>query len=167
MDMPPPCMVDHPGSYLYETPDYRVYRWPDALPPECTVADHMEQIIGETSEEKPRLIGCETMTACLIPAKGVLPLFYPVLNLGAAIVCRDHLFSLRIRVGHNETDTREEFTHMPFDFTDNPSGFIPSLRLVMELDHPNLYPALCWTTDRALQMGCDELLEAAVAGKPN
>ena len=106
-------MVDHPGSYLYETPDYRVYRWPDALPPECTVADHIEQIIGETSEEKPRLIGCEAMTACLIPAKGVLPLFYPLLNPGAAIACRDHLFSLKIRVGHYKSDTGEKFTHMP------------------------------------------------------
>jgi hypothetical protein len=32
---------------------------------------------------------------------------------------------LEMRVGHNETNTREEFTHMPFYLTDNPSRLIP------------------------------------------
>ncbi|HYA40702.1 MAG TPA: hypothetical protein VEF34_05340 [Syntrophobacteraceae bacterium] len=53
MDMPPPGMVDHPGPNLYETPDYRVDGWPDALPPECGIPDHVEQIVGKASDEKP------------------------------------------------------------------------------------------------------------------
>ena len=125
----------------------------------------MEQITGETSEEKPRLIGCEAMTACLIPAKGVLPLFYPVLNLGAAIVCRDRLFSLKIRVGHNKSDTGEKFTHMLFDIADNPSGLIPFFRLVMKLNHLHLYAARWGATDGALQVRQDDPLQAIVAGK--
>jgi hypothetical protein len=30
-------MVDHPGSYLYKPPDYRIYGWSDALAPECRI----------------------------------------------------------------------------------------------------------------------------------
>jgi len=72
-----------------------------------------------------------------------------------------------IRVSHNETDTREEFTNMPFYLTNNASGLIPTFSLVMELDDPHLYPALWGTTDGALQVGLDVLFEAAVAGNPN
>ena len=57
MDIPLPGMVDHPGSHLYETPDYRVYGWPDALPPECSITDHVEEIVGKASYEKPCLNG--------------------------------------------------------------------------------------------------------------
>ena len=56
---------------------------------------------------------------------------------------------------------------MPFYFTNNASGLIPTFSLVMELDDPHLYPALWGTTDGALQVGLDVLFEAAVAGKPD
>ena len=72
-----------------------------------------------------------------------------------------------IRIGHNKTDTREELTNMPFDLTDNPSGLIPFLRLVMKLDHPNLYAALWRTTGGPLQVRQDVSLQTIVAGKPN
>ncbi len=74
---------------------------------------------------------------------------------------------MKIRVGHNESDTREELSHVPFDFTDNPSGFVPSLRLVLELDYPNLYAALWGTTGGPFQVRQDVPLQAIVAGKPN
>ncbi len=102
-----------------------------------------------------------------MPSKGVLSLFYPVFNLGTAIVDRNYFVRLKIRVGHNESDTGEEFTHVPFDFIDNPSGLIPTFSLVMELDHSNLYPALWGTAGGALQVRQDATLEAVVAGKPN
>ena len=44
-------MVDHSGPNLYETPDDRVYRWPDALPPEGRITDHVEQVIGKTPHD--------------------------------------------------------------------------------------------------------------------
>ena len=72
-----------------------------------------------------------------------------------------------IRIGHNKTDTREELTNMPFDLTNNPSGLIPTLRLVMELYYPHLYPALWGTTDGALQVRQDATLETVVAGNAN
>ncbi len=57
MDMPLSGMVDHSGPNLYKPPDDRVYGWSDALPPERRITDHVEQVICETSDEKPCLIG--------------------------------------------------------------------------------------------------------------
>jgi hypothetical protein len=102
----------------------------------------MEQVIGEASGEEPCLIRCEAMAACLVPAEGISPLFDPVFNLGTTVVDRDNLLRFKIRVTHNETNTSEELTNMPFDFTDNPSGLIPFVGLVMKVDHPDLYAAL-------------------------
>ncbi len=124
----------------------------------------MEQIIGETSDEKPDLIRCKSMAARLVPSEGVLSLLYPVFDLSPTIVDRDHLFRFKIRVGHNKSDTGEELTNMPFYLTDNPSGVTPALRLVMELDHPNLYPAPWGATGGSLQVGLDVLFEAVVGG---
>ena len=156
MDIPLPGMVDHSGPNLYKPPDDRVYGRLDALAPERRIPDHVEQIIGKTSDEKPCLIGCKPMATRLVPSEGVLSLFYPVFNLSPTIVDRNYLVRFKIRVGHNKSDTREEFTHMPFYFTDNPSGLIPALCPVMELDHPHLYAALWGTTDGPLQVrsGC-------------
>jgi len=79
-------MVDHPGSNLHKPPDYRVYGWPDALPPERGIPDHVEQIVTQTSDEKPCLIRCEAMAARFVQPEGVFPFFYPVLNLTPAFV---------------------------------------------------------------------------------
>jgi hypothetical protein len=54
---------------------------------------------------------------------------------------------------------------MPFYLTDNPSGFIPFLRLVMKLDHPYLNATLWRATCGPLGVRLDELLEAVAAGK--
>ncbi|MGA2402143.1 MAG: hypothetical protein ABSG91_10595 [Syntrophobacteraceae bacterium] len=72
------------------------------------------------------MIGCKPMATCLVPSEGILPLFDPVFNLSTTIVNPNYLARFKIRVCHNESDTRKEFTHMPFYFTDHPSGFIPS-----------------------------------------
>ena len=106
----------------------------------------MEQVIRKTSDEKPCLIGCEPMATCFVPAEGVLSFFDPVFNLSTAIVNRNYSLRFEMRVGHNKSNAGEEFTHMPFDFTDNPSGFIPFLSLVMKLYHPYLYAAFWRTT---------------------
>jgi hypothetical protein len=56
---------------------------------------------------------------------------------------------------------------MPFDLTDNSSGLIPFLGLVLELDHLDLYAALGRATGSASRSVEYAALEAAVAGKPN
>jgi len=135
------------------------------LSPVRSVTDHMEQVIRQTSDDEPCLICCKPMTTRLVPSQGILSLFDPVFNLGTTIVDRNHLVRLKIRVCHNESDTRKEFTHVPFDFTDDPSGIIPSLRLVLELDHPDLYAALWRATGGPLQVRRDVPLQTVVAGK--
>jgi len=167
MDIPPSGMVDHSGPNLYKPLYNGVYGWLNALAPERGIPNHVEQVIGKASYEQPGLIGRKPMATRLVPSECVLPLFYPVFNLGTPIVNRNYLVCFNIRVGHNEADTREEFTRVPFDFTYNPSRFIPSLRLVMKLDHPNLYPAPWGATDGRLQVRQDVPLQAIVAGKPN
>jgi hypothetical protein len=160
-------MVDHSGPNLYKSLDYRVYGWFDALAPECRIPNHVEQIVGKTSDKKPCLIGCEAMATRLVPPEGILPFFNAVFNLGTPILNRNYLVRLKIRVGHNKSDTGKEFTHVPLYFTDDPSGFVPFLRLVLKLDRPNLYPAPWGATDGALQVRQDVPLQAIVAGKPN
>ena len=44
-------MVDDPGPNLYKPPDYGLYRRLDSLAPERRVPDHVEQVIGEASDE--------------------------------------------------------------------------------------------------------------------
>ena len=135
-------MIGRLSPNLDEPPDHRVHGCSDALPPEHSIPDHVEQVIRKTSCEKPCLIRCEAIATRLIPPEGVLPLFDPVFNLSSTTVNRNYLACFNIRFSHNETDTREEFTHTPFDFKDNPSRFIPFLRLVTQLDHPHLHSAL-------------------------
>jgi hypothetical protein len=56
---------------------------------------------------------------------------------------------------------------MPLYLTDNPSGFIPFLHLVMEFDHLYLNVTLWRTTCGPLQVRLNKLLEAVVARKPD
>ncbi len=104
------------------------------------------------------------MATRLVPSEGVLPFLYPVFNLSTTIVSRNYLVFFKIRVGRNESGTREELTRVPFYFTDHPSGFIPAICLIMELDRTHLYPALWGTTDRAFQVTLDVLFKAVVGG---
>ena len=99
----------------------------------------------------------------LVPSEGVLPLFYPVFDLSPPVVDLDYSLRFHVRVGHDKSDTREKFVHMPFDFADNPSGSILALRLVTELDHLHLHPSF-GGRGGTLQMGFNQLLEAVVAG---
>jgi hypothetical protein len=95
----------------------------------------VKQVIRKTSDEEPCLIGCEAMAARFVPPESVFSFLYPVFDLSPPIVDRDYSFCFHVRVGHDESDAREEFPDMPFYFADNPSGLIPFLSLVMKLDH--------------------------------
>jgi hypothetical protein len=160
-------MVDHSGPNLYKPPDYRLYGRLDALAPKRHIPDHVKQIVGKTSDEKPGLIGCEAVATRFVPAEGVLPFFYPVFDLSSTIVNRNYLLRFKVRVGHDKSDTGKKFTHMPFDFTDNPPGLNLFLRLVLKLDHPDLHAALWRATGGPLQVRRNVHLQAIVAGKPN
>jgi hypothetical protein len=165
MNMPSSGMVDHSGPNLHKPPDYGLYGRLYPLAPECTIPDHVEQVVGQASDKKPRLIRCKSVATRLVPAEGIFPFFYPVFNLGAAIVNRNYPFRFKMRVGHDKSDAGEEFTRMPFYFTDNPSRLIPFLRLVIKFDHPYLNAALWGATCGPVQVRLDELLEAVIAGK--
>ena len=167
MDVPPPGVVDHPGSNLHKPPNDRINGRLDALAPERRIPNHVEQIVGQTSDEKPCLICCKPMAARFVPSKRIFPLLYPVLDLSPPIVDRDYSLCFHVRVGYNKSDTGEEFPNMPFDLADNPSGLIPFLGLVLELDHLDLYAALWRATGGPLQVRQDDLLQAVVGRKTN
>ena len=103
----------------------------------------------------------------LVPSECVLPFFYVVFNLCTAIANRNYLVCFKVRVGHNKSDTRKKFSYVPLYLTNNLPGLIPALRLVIKLDHPNLYPALWWTTDSASRSVEYAPLQTVVAGKPD
>ncbi|HOI94300.1 MAG TPA: hypothetical protein PK250_06295 [Syntrophobacter fumaroxidans] len=127
----------------------------------------MEQIVGKTSYKEPSLIGRKPTAARFVPSQGVLSLFYPVFDLSPTIVDRDYLLCFKFRVGHNKSDTWKKFTHMPFDFADNPSGPIPALCPVLEFNHLDLNAAFRGTTNGPFQVRSDEPFQATVAGNPN
>jgi hypothetical protein len=158
-------MIDDSGPNFYQPPDYRFYGWLDALTPERRVPDHVEEVIGHASDKKSCLICREAMAARLVPSERVLPLLDPVFNFGTTIVDLDYLFRFDVRVGYDESDTGKEFAHMPFYLTDNPSGLVPFLGLIIKLDHPYQSAALWRTTCGPLQVRLDELLQDVVAGK--
>jgi len=167
MNIPSSGMVDHSGPNLDKPSDYRLYRRLDSLPPECAVPDHVEQIVGQTSDEKPRLIRCKPPATCLVPSEGVLPFFYPVFNLTPTVVCGNYFVRFKLGVGHNKSDAREEFAGVPFNLADNPPRLIPFLRLVMKLDHPYPNAALWRTTCGPLGVRQDDLPQAVVDRKQN
>ncbi len=144
-------MLDYPGPNLDEPPDDRVYGYLNTLAARSCIQDHVEQVIRKTSDEKPCLISCKPMATRLVPSQCILPLFDPVFNLSTAIVNRNCLVCFKIRVGHNKSVMWGKFTHMPFDLTDNLSGLMPALSLVMELNDAHLYTGLWWTTGGSLQ----------------
>jgi len=150
--IPSSGMVDHSGPNLYKPSDYGLYGRFDALAPECATPDHVEQVVGQASDEKPCLIRCKPMATCFVPSEGVLPFLYPVFDLSPPIVSRNYLFSFHTGVGHDKPDTRKQFTHMPLYLTDNPSGPVPFFSLVLELGHPDLYAALWRATGGPLQV---------------
>lgn len=150
MDIPPSGMVDHIGSYLQKSPDDRLYGRLDAIAPKCAVPGHLEQIAGKTSDQKLCPIQCKSMAPHLVRSKGIFSLFDPVFDLGPP-VDRDYPLCLHLRVGHNQTNSKEEFTHMPFNFANNPSGYTPFLYLVVKLDHLNLCAALSKTIGGSLR----------------
>ena len=160
-------MVDHSGAYFYKPPDNRVYGRLDAFAPERRITNHVQQVVGKTSDEKPCLISCEAMAARLVPPQSVFPLLYPVFDLSPPIVDRDYSLCFHVRVGHNKSGTRKEFSHMPFYLADNSSGLIQFLGLVLELDHLHLYSVLWGTAGRPLQVRQNVPLQAIVTGKPN
>ena len=71
MEVPhaPRGMVDHAGPDLYKPPDDRLYGRFDILATERRIPDHMEQIIGKTSDEKPCLISRKPMATRFVPLK--------------------------------------------------------------------------------------------------
>jgi hypothetical protein len=71
------------------------------------------------------------------------------------------------QIAGKTSDTREEFTNVPFYFTNSSSGLIPALSLIMELDHPHLYAGLWGTTGSASRSVEYVPFQAAVAGNPN
>src|SRR5208283_4126448 len=105
MYMPSSGMVDHPGPNLYNPPDDRVYGRSDALSPESRITDHVEQIVGKTSDQKPCLIRGKPMATRLVPSERVLPFLYPVFDLSPTIVDRDQSLCFHVRVGHDKSDT--------------------------------------------------------------
>lgn len=53
-----------------------------------------------------------------------------------------------VGVGHNKSDSREEFAHVPFYFTDNPSELIPAHRLFVSAAILNFVsPEFCCIKD--------------------
>jgi len=90
MDIPPPGMVRHPGPNLHKPSDDRVYGRLYAPAPECRIPNHVQQIVGAISDEKPCLIGCKPMAARLVPSEGVPSLFHPeedVISEGVSLFC--------------------------------------------------------------------------------
>ena len=103
MDLPLPGMIHHLGPNLHKPLDERVYGRLDTLAPECRIPNHVEQIVGKTSDKKPCLIGCKPMATRLVPPECVLPLFDQVFNLSSTIVARDYPFYSAKCSGHSHS----------------------------------------------------------------
>jgi hypothetical protein len=92
-----------PWPQPYKPLNHRVDGWLRALAPKRRSPDHVEQIEGKMSCEKPFLIGCEAPVTRFVPSQALLPLFCPVFNLGPTIVDRDYRLCYKSCVGQNKS----------------------------------------------------------------
>ncbi len=95
------------------------------------------------------------MTAGLVPAKGVLAFFDPILHVTPAVVGLDHLGLGQTGVGHDETDPGEELPGVPFDLADHPARLGPTFSLVTEINDLDLDAAFGRPADRSPKMRFD------------
>ena len=89
--MPLSGMIGDPGPDLDEPFDQPLDRAPHSLALDVEPAEHVKQVVSQSSHLEAGLIGSEAVAAGLVPAKGVLPLLDSVLNISSAIVDLHHL----------------------------------------------------------------------------
>ena len=102
----------------------------------------------------------------LIPAKSLLALLDPVLNIDPAVIDLDHLGLGQPGVGHDEIGPREQLASMSFDLADHPPRLVPVFGLVAEVDDPDLDAVLGWPAYRSPEMGFDQLFKVLVGREP-
>ena len=105
--------------------------------------------------------------ARLVPAQRVLPLFDSILNVPASVVNLDHLPGRKLGIGHDKPDPWEEFSVVPLDFGNHPALSIPSLRLVPEINQPDLNSTLGRSPHRMSQILVDESVQHRIGRKPD
>ena len=91
MDLPPSPMKGHFSPNLDQPLDDPLDRTPDTFADDVERPEHMKEIVSDHAHEQPGLIGLEPVTACFVPAKGILALFDPILHIAPAVVDLDHL----------------------------------------------------------------------------
>ena len=57
---------------------------------------NMQEVVCQKAHLQPSLIGLKSMTTGLVPAQGVLSLFYPILDIGSAVIDCDHLLRRQV-----------------------------------------------------------------------
>jgi len=91
--------------------------------------------------------------------EGVFPFLDSRFSIsGSAVVDQDPVFGFKSQVGHNESDTGKEFPQMPLDFAHHSPWLEPAIRLVLELDHLHVHPALGRRPGWSLEVAFDESL---------
>ena len=163
--MPLPGVIGDPGPDLDEPFDQPLDRAPDPLALDVEPAEHVKQVVGQGSHLEAGLIGPEAVAASLVPAKSVLPLLDPVLDISPTIVDLHHLHPREPKVGHDEIDFGEHLPWGPFQFADHPAGPRPALGTVVEIENLDLRPPLGRAANGPCEMGINESLQVLILGQ--
>ena len=82
----------------------------------------MQEVVGQTPNFQPGLIGLKALPAGLVPVQGVLPLLDPVFDLGPAVIDLDHLPGREPGVADHKADPEEQLPPVPFNLGHHPAG---------------------------------------------
>jgi hypothetical protein len=81
MTWPPPAEIRDLRSNLDQTLDEPFHSAFDFFAHEVELPEHDQDIISQNPHKQPGQVGCESMATRLVPAKRVLTLFDPILNI--------------------------------------------------------------------------------------
>ncbi len=81
MNVPLLGVIGDSGADLDEPFDQPLDRAPHSLAHDVEPAEHMKQVVGQGPHLEAGTVGPEAVAAGLVPAKGVLPLLDPVLDI--------------------------------------------------------------------------------------
>ena len=54
----------------------------------------MQEVVRQNPHLQPGLVGLETVAAGLVPAQSIVALFYPIFDLGPAVIDLEHFTGL-------------------------------------------------------------------------
>jgi len=87
-------MVRNSGSHFDQAFNQPIHGPFHFFAPNRELANHMQEVVRQNPHLQPGLVGLETVAASLVSAQSIVALFYPIFDLGPAVIDLEHFTCL-------------------------------------------------------------------------